>query len=276
MKGRGKSGQASNEAAVVIMFLLFIVLLFMAVLSNKVGEVTEQNYKNSLAEVAEVIEAEVNIALGAEEGYSHSFTLPPRLAGGRYRLEFINATIINRNVSLLRVHALEGTKPGEQPYFFEKMFPRDVLGNFTRGINTVKKEGKLVIATPRPSQGQLYVQLDAPGQALSISKFGTFTLEATVSCGPYDIVKCGNVDLYAMKEDMPVPILVPPPVDTPFTTADPNPQSCGELTNEGNCQKSWTITATGGVGESGVLYVRAVSDSVPEAKSEQASVSIIS
>jgi type II secretory pathway pseudopilin PulG len=141
-----KKGQAANETAMMVMVVLGIVVIFMAVLSENLSDVTISNYENSLRELASVIESEAQIALYSENGYFHSFTLPPVLSTGAYTIEFINATVLDKNSSVLRVHA----EQGDATFFAEKTFQRDVMGNIVRGKNTARKENGIVVFRPLP------------------------------------------------------------------------------------------------------------------------------
>lgn len=148
----GKRGQAANEAAMITLMVLFVLSIFMAVLSDELADVVEKNYKDSLEAVADVVEAEANIALGAEEGYYHSFVLPPRLAGSRYTFEFINSTLLSTstvkiNASIIRIHALQG----DRTYHTDRMLQPNVLGNLVRAagsLNSVRKEKGEIIFKP--------------------------------------------------------------------------------------------------------------------------------
>ncbi|MEK6854197.1 MAG: hypothetical protein AABX60_02590, partial [Nanoarchaeota archaeon] len=242
----------------------------MSVLSNKIIEVSEENYQKSLGALADVIEAEMNIALAAEEGYFHSFVLPPRLAGRNYRLEFINSTTLdedeNRNVTVLRVYGTKDYDVDESVYV-ERMFPGNVFGSgFIKGLNTVRKGGRgQVTFDTELNEGTLSVKLYAPETDSGVNTDGSdsFTLAVSVSCSSDKLSRatCGDVKLTAMQEDdggsnkEKVPL-----TGKPFQSQTTNPQYCWSVTAGQTCERSWIIQGTGKSKEYKYFYVQAASE----------------
>ena len=146
-----KKGQAANEAALLISFLTFFLIVTLASVSDDLVQATDNNYKSQLQDLAEVIEQEAMIAFSSEDGYFHTFTLPPTLNGQPYVISILNSTSLSGvggqgNITLISVAA----KRQNFPVNITKVLPRDVRGNLVRGTNTVMKEKGIVILRPIP------------------------------------------------------------------------------------------------------------------------------
>ena len=145
---RGKKGQSANEAALIVTFLTFLMIITIAAVSDDIIQASDNNYKALLQDLADVIESEANIAFGSENGYFRSFTLPPTLNGQPYAISIINSTVISSqaNTTILGVAS---RRPNVR-LNVTKLLPRDVRGNLVRGQNTVRKENRIVIFRPIP------------------------------------------------------------------------------------------------------------------------------
>ena len=108
--------------------------------------------------------------------------------------------------------------------------------------------------------GALSVSLDSPAEDTPIRKDGTLMLQATATCSGAAGAKCGSVQFFAKQQDSGgVNQENIPDTGSPFTAAEPNPESCGVMNAPSACQKTWTLTATGAVGENKLLYAEAES-----------------
>ncbi len=144
-----KKGQSANEAAMLIAFLTFFLIVTLAAVTDDLVQATDSNYRSQLQDLAEVIEQEALIAFSSENGYFHAFTLPPTLNGQPYVLSIVNSTSLTDvggqgNITLVSV----ASKRQGFPLNITKVLPRDVIGNLVRGTNTVSKEQKVVIFRP--------------------------------------------------------------------------------------------------------------------------------
>lgn len=144
--GKSKAGQSANEAALLVMFMTLSMIIALAAVSDDLIRASDNNYRTLLLDISEVIAQEAKIALSAEGGYFHQFTLPPTLNGQPYSLGFLNSTSISdqANISILSVAS---GRPNVQ-LNVTTVLARDVRGNLVRGQNTVRKEGGLVIFRP--------------------------------------------------------------------------------------------------------------------------------
>ena len=146
-----KNGQSANEAALIISFLTFFMIITLASVADDIAQASDNNYKSDIQDLADVIEQEGLIAFASQEGYFHQFTLPPTLNGQPYAISIINSTSLSGvgeqgNITLIGVAS---TRPSV-PLNVTKVLPRDVLGNLVRGTNTVSKVNAIVIFRPVP------------------------------------------------------------------------------------------------------------------------------
>ncbi len=144
----GKKGQSANEAAMLIMFLTFFLIITLAAVSDDIITASDANYRTLIQDIADVIEQEAKIAFNSENGYFHAFTLPPKLNGQPYITSILNSTSISSQANMTIVNV--ASKRPNVPINVTKVLPRDVRGNLVRGKNTVRKEQGLVIFRPIP------------------------------------------------------------------------------------------------------------------------------
>lgn len=144
----GKKGQSANEAAMLITFLTFFLIITLAAVSDDIISASDNNYKKMIQDIADVIEQEAKIAFSSENGYFHAFTLPPTLNGQPYVTSILNSTSISSQTNMTLVGV--ASKRPNVPINVTKVLPRDVRGNLVRGKNTVRKEQGIVIFRPIP------------------------------------------------------------------------------------------------------------------------------
>ncbi len=144
----GKKGQSANEAAMLITFMTFFLIITLAAVSDDIITASDANYRALIQDIADVIEQEAKIAFSSENGYFHAFALPPTLNGQPYITSILNSTLISgqANTTIMTV----ASKRPNVPINVTKLLPRDVRGNLVRGQNTVRKEQGLVIFRPIP------------------------------------------------------------------------------------------------------------------------------
>ena len=146
-----KKGQSANEAALIISFLTFFMIITLASVADNLVQATDNNYRSDILDLADVLEQEGLTAFASEEGYFHKFTLPPTINGQPYALSIINSTSLSGvggqgNITLISV----ASKRQNFPLNITKVLPRDVRGNLVRGTNTVIKSKGIVIFRPVP------------------------------------------------------------------------------------------------------------------------------
>ena len=145
---RGKKGQSANEAAMLVAFMTFFLIITLAAVSDDIITASDANYKALIQDVSDVIEQEAKIAFSSENGYFHAFALPPTLNGQPYITSILNSTSISgqANVTIVTV----ASKRPSVPINVTKLLPRDVRGNLVRGQNTVRKEQGIAVFRPVP------------------------------------------------------------------------------------------------------------------------------
>lgn len=157
---RGKKGQSANEAAMIVTFLTFFMIVALAAVSDDIIRASDNNYRALLLDLADVIESEANIAFGSENGYFRAFTLPPTLNGQPYAVGIINSSSIGDQVNTTIIF-VSSARPNVQ-LNVTKLLPRDVRGNLVRGRNTVRKENSIVIFRPIPLTAAQQADCDPP------------------------------------------------------------------------------------------------------------------
>lgn len=148
IKKRGKKGQSANEAAVLITFMTFFLIVTLAAISDDIISASDNNYKALIQDIADVIEQEAQIAFSSENGYYHAFALPVKLNGQPYITSILNSSLISSQANMTLISV--ASKRPSVPINVTKVLPRDVLGNLVRGQNTVRKEQGRVILRPIP------------------------------------------------------------------------------------------------------------------------------
>lgn len=147
-KAGGKKGQSANEAMMLITLLTFFLIATLAAVSDDLIRASDDNYKALLQDLADFLEQEAQIAFGSQNGYFHSFTLPPTLDGQQYITSITNSSSISSqaNITILTVAS---KRPNVQ-LNVTKALARDVKGSIVRGRNTVRKERDAVVFRPLP------------------------------------------------------------------------------------------------------------------------------
>ncbi len=140
-----KRGQSANEAAVIISFMTFFLIVTLAAISDDLISASDNNNRALIIDMAYVIEQEAKIAQSAEGGYFHQFTLPPTLNGLPYAVSITNSSTIGDQINVTILGVALNKQNGIN---VTRALSRDVQGNLVRGQNTVIKEGGIVIFRP--------------------------------------------------------------------------------------------------------------------------------
>ena len=185
-KAGGKKGQSANEAMMLITMLTFFLIATLAAVSDDLIRASDDNYKALLQDLADFVEQEAKIAFSSENGYFHSFTLPPTLDGQPYITSITNSTLISAqaNITILTV----ASKKPNVPLNVTKLLPGNVLGSLVIGPNTVRKEQGIVIFRPLPLSAAELASCDtAPPNPPSCGSDGTI---APQTCCDYGYADC--------------------------------------------------------------------------------------
>ena len=141
-----KKGQSATEAAVLIAFLTFFLIVTLASVSDDLVHATDDRFTAQLLELADVIEQEATIAFSSENGYYHGFILPPTLNGKAYSVGLMNSSSIGSQVNITLLYVASAS--GRVNLNVTKVLARDVLGTVKVGRNSVRKENGIVIFLP--------------------------------------------------------------------------------------------------------------------------------
>ena len=138
-----KKAQVANETALIIGFMTLFLIIFMAVISDKLVSATDDRTRETVEDLADVIESELVLAANSEEGYSRTFTLPFSLDGRPYSLRFFNISDTDANFTQLVV-GIDVTG-GEYTAF--RVLPSNIRATLAVGDNFVRKHQGIVNVT---------------------------------------------------------------------------------------------------------------------------------
>ncbi len=143
-----KKGQSATEAAVLVTFLTFFLIITLASVTDDLVHATDDRFTAQLLDLANVIEQEALTAFGSENGYYHAFVLPPTLNGKLYSVGMMNSSSIGDQVNITLLYV--SSDSGRAHLNITKVLARDVLGSVSVGPNSIRKENGVVIFTPLP------------------------------------------------------------------------------------------------------------------------------
>jgi len=138
-----RKAQAANETAIIIGFMIFFLIAFLAVVSDKLVVATDDRAKEIIEDLADVVESELSLAANAQDGYSRIFTLPEALDGKTYTILFYNKSTTGANFTqfLITVNVTGGE------YNALRVLPDNILGTLSTGDNFVRKHDGIVNLT---------------------------------------------------------------------------------------------------------------------------------
>lgn len=77
----------------ILTFIIFVFIAFMAAASMKLTEVNEANARQQTEDMVEMIKSEISTAAAAEDGYARQFELPLQLNGAEYSMTLQSGSI---------------------------------------------------------------------------------------------------------------------------------------------------------------------------------------
>ncbi len=138
-----KKGQAANETAMVIGFMVLFFISFFAVISDKFVAAADNRIKSLADDLADVVDSELSIAATTQEGYSRVFTLPASLDGKDYGVLFYNRSNTRSNFTQFVVSmSISGIE-----YSTARITPENIEGVLSVGDNLVRKRNGMVNLT---------------------------------------------------------------------------------------------------------------------------------
>ncbi len=133
-----KKAQSSIEVALLIGFMFLTFNIFLLVIAERMVDVQNQKDRQLIEDMSSVIEGEIDIATGVEDGYSRTFEIPQTLKGIDYSVTLISSTTMKTNYSKLVLKYVDFTKT----YETVKLLPKNVDGFIDKGENNIlKKDG---------------------------------------------------------------------------------------------------------------------------------------
>ena len=130
-----KKAQSSIEVALLIGFMFLTFNIFLLVIAHRMVDVQNQKDSQLIDDLGSVIEGEIELAAGVEDGYSRTFEIPQTLKGINYSVRLINSSTMKTNYSELVLEYVDFTKT----YETVKKLPKNVNGIVYKGKNNISK-----------------------------------------------------------------------------------------------------------------------------------------
>ena len=136
-----KKAQSSIEITLLIGFMFLVFNIFLLVIAERMVDVQNQKDRQLIENMGSVIEGEIELAAGVEDGYLRTFEIPKTLKGINYSVTFISSTTMGTNYSELVLEYVNFTKT----YETVKKLPKNVDGAICKGKNNIVKENGIVL-----------------------------------------------------------------------------------------------------------------------------------
>ena len=135
-----KKAQSSIEVVLLIGFMFLAFNIFLLVIAQRMVDVQNQKDRQLIEDMGSVIEGEIELAAGVEDGYSRTFEIPKTLKGINYSVRLINSSIMGTNYSEIVLKYLNFTKTHETV----KKLPKNVDGIIRKGENNISKNAGII------------------------------------------------------------------------------------------------------------------------------------
>jgi len=135
-----KKAQSSIEVALLVGFMFLVFNVFLLVIAQRMVDVQDQKDQALIGDMSSVIESEIVLAAGVEDGYSRTFEIPQTLKGINYSVKLINSTVMKTNYSELVLKYVDFTKT----YETVKKLPKNVDGVINKGKNKIVKKAGII------------------------------------------------------------------------------------------------------------------------------------
>jgi hypothetical protein len=120
-----KKAQSSIEFIVLIGFVLFFFVIFMLIIEENMSLKRYQSQSSKIKELAVDVQDELNLALGASDGYQRNFFIPDQVAGLDYQINITEEMVYIRTDNGKHAIALPVA---------------NATGDVRKGMNQIKKE----------------------------------------------------------------------------------------------------------------------------------------
>jgi len=121
--------QFGIEFTILVAFMFFVLLGFVAVISNKISESREANRQLIAQDIATLAHNEIQLALQSPNGYNRFFNIPPLIEGLDY------------TISLVKNREIVVKYSDKEVVIF---LPDNVIGNMSTGLNKIWKSQGIV------------------------------------------------------------------------------------------------------------------------------------
>ncbi len=135
-----KKAQSSVEVALLIGVMFLTFNIFLLVIAQRMVDVQDQKDQALIEDMSSVIESEIVLAAGVEDGYSRNFEIPQTLKGIDYSVELITSTVMKTNYSELVLEYVDFAKTHETV----KKLPKNVDGFIYKGENNISKKDGII------------------------------------------------------------------------------------------------------------------------------------
>ena len=135
-----KKAQSSIEVTLLIGFMFLTFNIFLLVIAQRMVDVQNQKDRQLIEDMSSVIEGEIELAAGVEDGYSRTFEIPKTLKGINYSVRLISSNTMKTNYSELVLEYVDFTKT----YETVKKLPKNVDGIILKGENNISKNAGII------------------------------------------------------------------------------------------------------------------------------------
>ncbi len=133
-----RKAQSSIEVTLLVGVMFLVFNVFLIVIAYRMVDVQNEKDRLLIEDMTSVIESEIVLASGVEDGYRRTFNIPFKLKGINYSVELINSTELKSNYSKLVLEYVDFT----ETYETVTILPKNVVGVVYYGENEiVKKDG---------------------------------------------------------------------------------------------------------------------------------------
>ncbi len=136
-----RKSQSAIEAAILIAFMNFSLILVLFASYQKLSEAQAKNDEKALDDLLAVVETELALASSASDGYYREFELPSSVNGRDYRITFVPEEGTGANFTEVEFRLANSTMVQNA------ITPNDVRGSVCRGRNLLVKTAGIINVT---------------------------------------------------------------------------------------------------------------------------------
>ena len=103
-----KKGQSSLEVSIILGTLMFFFIFFISVIGNILVGISNDSLKSSIQDLADYLESELKNAAYYEDGFVRRISIPEKLDGLDYTLEFSNTSVTKDNFTQILISSNSG------------------------------------------------------------------------------------------------------------------------------------------------------------------------